>query len=658
MTIFRHTGKSTTGPSTHSKFVAKWDTTQAGSADDTIVLPLVADGTYDFYIDWGDGNRDTISGHDQSEVTHQYSDTGIYTVQLVANNMVGWQFNDSGDDDKLVEIMDWGPLRFVSDDTNLFKGCSNLTLSTTSDPPFNADVSGMFQDCSSLTGTGGNIMYWDMSAVTGMNFMLAGCTSLDPDLSNWDVSSIENAEGFMSGAGLSIGNYDRILSGWSSQSVQSGVNISFGDTKYSYVTGSSYRDILTSAATGWIITDGGAFMRPNPKFIATFDTRNWRHYGTNVPTNKVVLPLHSMGTYDFYVDWGDGTAEQNVTSYNSSNAAHTYSSPGIYQVAISGTLSGWGYENHQAVGSNLGTSTVRMNTNLTPGLNANDTMRDQRAKLVSIQDWEGLYLLPTARGPFEGCKNLTYFPPTVFNIPANGSMLQTFLSCTGFETSFGPGGTGDLSAWDVSSATNMASLFYGIDSSHGPDPYNDVDFEIGSWDVSNVTDMYGMFTTAYSWNNGGSPSISGWDTSNVTSMAGMFFFAYRFNQPIGYWDTSSVTNMRSMFRLASDFNQDLSNWDTSNVTNIGDMFDRALSFDRDLGNWDVSSVIYANDFMTYSHGLSTSNYNNTLIGWGPQNVQNGVNINFGNSRYSLGSAGSARATLISKGWTITDGGTV
>ena len=399
-------------------------------------------------------------------------------------------------------------------------------------------------------------------------------------------------------------------------------------------------------------------MPPNPKFIATFDTRNWRHFGTNVPTNKIVLPLHSMGTYDFYVDWGDGTAEQNVTSYNSSNAAHTYGSPGIYQVAISGTLIGWGYENYQAVGADSGTSTMELGSNVTPGLTASHSMRDQRAKLVSVQDWEGLYLLPTARGPFEQCINLSYIPTTVYNIPANGSMLQSFIGCTGFQVSFGPGGTGDISAWDVSSATNMHGLFYGIDSPYGPNPYNDVDFEIGSWDVSNVTNMQSMFTTAYSWNNGGSPSISGWDTSNVTNMAGMFFFDYRFNQPIGSWDTSSVTNMNSMFRLASDFNQDLSNWDTSNVTNISEMFDRATSFDQNLGSWDVSSITHANTFFLSSHGLSTSNYSNTLIGWGPQNVQNGVSISFGNSTYSAGSAASARSTLISKGWTITDGGQV
>ena len=45
MTIFMHRGQSTTGPRYHSRFVAKWDTTLPGSANDTVVLPLVADGS-------------------------------------------------------------------------------------------------------------------------------------------------------------------------------------------------------------------------------------------------------------------------------------------------------------------------------------------------------------------------------------------------------------------------------------------------------------------------------------------------------------------------------------------------------------------------------------------------------------------------------------
>ena len=66
-----------------------------------------------------------------------------------------------------------------------------------------------------------------------------------------------NATNFMNGAsGLSTTNYDSTLGGWSSQSVQNGVNINFGGSQYSTATGLAYRNALVSA--GWTITDGGA----------------------------------------------------------------------------------------------------------------------------------------------------------------------------------------------------------------------------------------------------------------------------------------------------------------------------------------------------------------------------------------------------------------
>ena len=700
MTVFLHRGQTRTGPLHYSKFMAKWDTTKEGSANDTIVLPLVADGTYDFYIDWGDGNKDTITGYDQSEVTHQYSNTGIYTIQLVANDMVGWQFNDSGDDDKLVEIIEWGPLRFVSDDTNLFKGCSNLTLSTTSNPPFNTDAAGMFQDCSSLTGTGGNIMYWDMSSVTGMNFMLAGCSTLDVDLSNWDVTSIENAEGFMSGAGLSTMNYDRILSGWSLQAVQSGVTISFGDTKVSEVTGQAYKNALVSS--GWTILDGGVLLPSMPKFVTTWDTT--RTDSTYSPSNTVVrFPLVSQGSYDFYIDWGDGTAEQNITSYSDSNKDHTYSSPGIYTVTVTGQISGL----HGRDGNG----------------------GDARVKLVSIDQMDNLQLLnpsdsaTLSEGVFAYLTSLTGLPGDFLDVGPSGSVKTMFAHSTGLGSQSIPQVSGwdvskvktmqqffvglinfneNISPWDVSNVTNFEDCFNGCDSFNNGgssginnwSPSSATSFQsmfancdsfnqpVGGWDTSNVTDMINMFRTCPSFNNGGSSNISGWDTSSVTNMLRMFQGATSFNQPIGSWDTSNVAatdymfadatafnqpigswdmsnnyGMHNMFNSASSFNQNIGSWDTSNVQFMYRMFYGATSFDQNLGNWDIGNVLSIYQFFDNNHGLSTSNYNNTLIGWAPQSV-NAVSISFGNSRYSAGAAASARATLVSKGWTITDGGQV
>ena len=670
MTTITHKGRTTTGQVFSSQFMAKWDTTQPGSANDTVVLPLVADGSYNFYIDWGDGNRDTITGYNQPEVTHQYSDTGIYTIRVVSNDMIGWQFNDSGDDDKLTEVISWGPLRFVSDDTNLFKGCSNLTLSTTSDPPFNADAAGMFQDCSSLTGTGGNILNWDMSAVTGMNFMLAGCTSLDADLSNWDVSSIENAEGFMSGAGLSMSNYDRILSGWSSQSVQSGVNISFGDTQYSHVTGSSYRDILTSAATGWIIIDGGAHMPPNPKFISTWDTRNqFNGAGGN---NKIILPLRSNGTYDFYVDWGDGTDEDHITNYNSSDAAHTYTTPGIYTVIITGTLIGWTfYVNTSNTHNRLGDSRSDMQ--------GWSTIQPQASKLTSIHDWEALRFTDDAFSQFYSTMNLTGVPTVMFNVPLGGSIRSAFSSQNSSGLGIAITNNNMISGWDTSPVTDMTNLF----SYMGYDTSSPIDFDISNWDVSNVTGMGGMFTYCEDWNNGGSAGISGWDTSSVTNMGGMFH-ATPFNQDIGAWDVSNVVYTNGMFNMSAFNNggsSSISGWDTSSVVYLNGMFANNQGFNQPIGTWDTSKVQFmnqvfndsnygydlagwvvtgvtsANSFLgSASKGMSTSNYSTTLIGWGAQSVQNGVSISFGNSKYSAGAAATARQSLVNQGWTITDGG--
>ena len=85
------------------------------------------------------------------------------------------------------------------------------------------------------------------------------------------------------------------------------------------------------------------------------------------------------------------------------------------------------------------------------------------------------------------------------------------------------------------------------------------------------------------------------------------------------------------------------------------MLDSAVSFDQDLSNWTVTGVTNAAGFLRYA-ALSTTNYDSTLSGWSSQSVQNGVSVGFGNSQYSTATGAAYRATLVSKGWTITDGG--
>ena len=174
-----------------------------------------------------------------------------------------------------------------------------------------------------------------------------------------------------------------------------------------------------------------------------------------------------------------------------------------------------------------------------------------------------------------------------------------------------------------------------------------------------------MFQADVDFNNGETGSIGNWqiNTGSNVDMNSMFYIAINFNQDIGSWDVSRVTNMYRMFRNATNFNNSgsdsIRNWDTSNVTTIQEMFYGPCAIDQPLDGWNISSITTATNFMGHSYGLSTTNYDLTLVGWGAQSgsVNSGVNITFGLSKYTSGSlADSRRQDLINAGWIITDGG--
>ena len=133
----------------------------------------------------------------------------------------------------------------------------------------------------------------------------------------------------------------------------------------------------------------------------------------------------------------------------------------------------------------------------------------------------------------------------------------------------------DISSLCTSFVTgSLKELFYLGYDEDGQPIVNDFNQPIGNWDVSSVTNMSSMFTIATSFNQ----PIGNWDVSNVTGMSGMFAGSTTFNQPIGDWDVSSVTNMSSMFNEAIAFNQNLSSWSVDGVTYCTDFSEGATSW--------------------------------------------------------------------------------
>ncbi|MCB9197497.1 MAG: BspA family leucine-rich repeat surface protein [Flavobacteriales bacterium] len=201
-----------------------------------------------------------------------------------------------------------------------------------------------------------------------------------------------------------------------------------------------------------------------------------------------------------------------------------------------------------------------------------------------------------------------------------------------------------ITATDVPNLTNCTTM----QSMFGSYPNSTVPM-INTWNTSSVTNMQSLFDNS-SFND----DISNWDVSNVTNFSTMFRHNYSFNQDISNWDVSNATTMHQMFASATTipvpFNQDISGWNVSNVTDMSYMF-QYCSIDQDLGAWDMSNVTNANTMFTGS-GMSTANYDNTLIGWSTQTLQNGVDLGASFLTYCNGEA--ARNQIINNfGWNIT-----
>lgn len=155
-------------------------------------------------------------------------------------------------------------------------------------------------------------------------------------------------------------------------------------------------------------------------------------------------------------------------------------------------------------------------------------------------------------------------------------------------------------------------------------------------------------------------SLNNWNTANVTRTYGTFQNCSQFNGAINNWNTGNVTNMTSMFQNCTAFNQDIGNWDMRKATDIRFMLYNADSFSKNLGAWNLSGLAFASSlssFMERAIGLTTADYDATLIGWNNNKATWRTDLvpHFGGSKYSA-AAEAARAGLVAHGWTITDGG--
>lgn len=215
-----------------TRFKITVDTTKAGSAADTFVLPNYSSGTYDYYVDWGDGGAEehiTTAG----DHSHTYAASGSYQVKI-RGTMPQIYFNNGGDCAKLTTIDNWGNIAWSSMSL-AFYGCSNMTGNYTDAP--------------------------NLSAVTNMYAMFYGCSSFKQSVSNFNIAKVTNMTLMFYGCNINAAgtttNYDATLVAWAAQDAPNSLNFHGGSSKYSTAGGGAAARASLIADDLWTITDGG-----------------------------------------------------------------------------------------------------------------------------------------------------------------------------------------------------------------------------------------------------------------------------------------------------------------------------------------------------------------------------------------------------------------
>jgi hypothetical protein len=534
--------------------------------------------------------------------------------------------------------------------SEMFKGATSFvgTSLTSWNVSSATDMQDMFNGATSFTNS---LVFWNPSSVTNMSGMFNGATLANPNVSGWNISSLANASDMFTNSGLSSFNYQALLVAWAAQApnIQNGVTLSSINQYANFGAPADAKAKLVNDY-GWTITDLVNPNLPPPALTFTIDTTATEVGST--ANNQYRLPLISSGTYDFYVQWGDGDAEQ-ITSWNQAEATHTYAAAGTYTVkmfAVAATTTP--IIDHISWASQDGTTLSA----------AND-----RLKVQDISEWAAaiLYLNEYV---FTNCENLNI---TTTSSPTFGSkVLRTsaFENCDNL--------SGDLSGWGTvaSPITGLAGNFY-KNSTSNPNFNFVLQHNVGSliqpfqncaafnnplnnWDVSSVIGFTAAFSGASAFNQ----DISGWDTGNSSAFNAMFSNALAFNQNISSWNVASVTTFSQMFQGATLFNQPVGAWTTTSLTNLFSTFKNAAAFDQDLANWDVSGVTTAVDMLTGSN-ISAANWDALLIGWAAQGTGAGslqANVTLSNINQLHGSVDSAATAAYNKltsapyNWTIVD----
>jgi gliding motility-associated-like protein len=186
-------------------------------------------------------NQD-LSGWDVSNVTDMSS---MFANTNFDPNISGWNVSN---------VSSFGGM--FEDNTSFNQNISTWNITSAN------SLGGMFRGATAFNQ---NISTWDVTSVNSLGGMFSGATAFNQNLGGWDVSNVTNFNDMLNNSGLSIENYDNLLIGWSSLTLQA--NRFLGAQGMFYCSGEAARNTIITNF-GWMFSDEG------PGCIAVFEGNN------------------------------------------------------------------------------------------------------------------------------------------------------------------------------------------------------------------------------------------------------------------------------------------------------------------------------------------------------------------------------------------------
>ncbi len=439
-------------------FVSVWNTDGTRFHDTPrVILPLVEQGDYDFWVSWGDGSVDHIENWNDPARFHEYEEHGQYRVQ-VEGTITGFQFAgctdapepcDSSDCSaseerenvrRLAAIEHFGPLA-LGDTECQFSHAERLEFRAVDGP----DLSGTRSLHAAFFGASfsGSLASWDVSSVTDMSRAFQAAVAENFGIEGWDVSNVTDMSHM-----FNMRAFDEDISSWDTSSVTSMSGTFAGSNFDGDITA---WDTSSVTDMSHMFADTSAFSRD----IADWDTSS-------------VTDMSRMFQYAL-------AFARDISTWNTSNVTD-----------MSGMFARSRYNQDLAAWD---TSSV---------VNMREMFFEAYDFDGDLSDWDTSSVVNASS---------MFFRARMFNQDLSSWDTSNFVDMNGMfsnAVSFNQ----DIAGWDTANVTDMSYMFYGATS------FNQ---DISDWDTSNVTAMAQVFAGATAFDQ----AVGTWSIEQVVQLDGM-----------------------------------------------------------------------------------------------------------------------------------------